>query len=185
MINQKNLILAFSGSETGRIVNSVLVNNGFTVNGIFQSGAEVIRFANSLDSGGVIICGFKLTDMTSPQLFEMLPEGFVMLMLISGQQIGANFSDEIFCLTLPLDKIDLIGSVNMILEVNEKTEKPWKSKQKPVRTLEEKKKINQAKLILMDRYTMTEMQAHRFLQKMSMNSGKKILETSNIIISEN
>lgn len=185
MINQKNLILAFNGSETGRIVNSALVNNGFTVDGIFKSGSELIRFANNLDSGGLIICGFKLSDMTSPQLFEMLPEGFVMLMLISGQHIGSNFSDEIFCLTLPLDKIDLIMSVNMILDIDDNTETPWKSKRRPVRSLEEMKLINQAKSILMDRYTMTEKQAHRFLQKLSMNSGKKILDTSNIILSEN
>ena len=43
--------------------------------------------------------------------------------------------------------------------------------------------INQAKALLMERNNMTEEEAHRYIQKCSMDSGTNMLETAQMVIS--
>ena len=42
--------------------------------------------------------------------------------------------------------------------------------------------MERAKALLMDRNGMTEEQAHRFLQKKSMDSGAKLLQTAQMVL---
>ena len=41
--------------------------------------------------------------------------------------------------------------------------------------------IDEAKSLLMERHGMTEEQAHRFLQKKSMDSGAKMVQTAKLV----
>ena len=61
-----------------------------------------------------------------------------------------------------------------------------KQKNVPVERSEEQRRlIDQAKLILMERNHMTESEAHRYIQKTSMDSGTNIVETAQMVISLN
>ena len=51
------------------------------------------------------------------------------------------------------------------------------------RSEEDKKVINQAKALLMERHHMTEPEAHKYLQKCAMDSGSDMLETAEMVIS--
>lgn len=51
------------------------------------------------------------------------------------------------------------------------------------RSREEQELIKQAKELLMDRNHMTEADAHRYLQKCSMDSGTNMVETAQMIMS--
>lgn len=51
------------------------------------------------------------------------------------------------------------------------------------RSREEQELIKQAKELLMDRNHMTETDAHRYLQKCSMDSGTNMVETAQMIMS--
>jgi response regulator NasT len=58
-----------------------------------------------------------------------------------------------------------------------------KDKEKPkARSEEEKELIRKAKLVLMDRNNMTEEEAHRYLQKTSMDSGTNLVEMSEMVL---
>ena len=58
-----------------------------------------------------------------------------------------------------------------------------KMRQKPVeRNEEEKQVINRAKTMLMQREHMTEAEAHRYLQKCSMESGSNLVETAHMLL---
>ena len=50
-------------------------------------------------------------------------------------------------------------------------------------TAEEKELILKAKALLMDRNTMTEPEAYRYIQKCSMDSGTNIVETAEMVLS--
>ena len=50
------------------------------------------------------------------------------------------------------------------------------------RAEEDKKTVNAAKLLLMDRNHMTEPEAYRFIQKTSMDTGRTMLETAQMIL---
>jgi len=60
--------------------------------------------------------------------------------------------------------------------------KKEKDKPKP-RTDAEKEVINKAKLVLMERNNMTEEEAHRYIQKNSMDSGTNMVEMAEMILS--
>ena len=51
------------------------------------------------------------------------------------------------------------------------------------RSSEEKGLIDQAKRLLMERNGMTEEEAHRYIQKCSMDSGTNLIETAQMVIS--
>ena len=51
------------------------------------------------------------------------------------------------------------------------------------RSQEEQETIRKAKELLMERHKMTEPEAHKYLQKCSMDSGTGIVETAEMIIS--
>jgi len=49
--------------------------------------------------------------------------------------------------------------------------------------MEEKELIRQAKELLMERNHMSETEAHRYIQKCSMDSGTNMVETAQMIVS--
>jgi response regulator NasT len=65
----------------------------------------------------------------------------------------------------------------MLVQMNQKV-----VRQHPQRTDGERALVEQAKALLMDRYDMTEEQAHRFLQKKSMDNGAKLTDTARMIL---
>ena len=50
-----------------------------------------------------------------------------------------------------------------------------------VRSEKEQKMIDAAKKLLMDRNSMTEEEAHRYMQKCSMDSGTNLVETAEMV----
>ena len=53
---------------------------------------------------------------------------------------------------------------------------------RPRRSDEERSVISEAKAVLMGRNGMTEEQAHRFLQKRSMDTGAKLIQTAQMVL---
>ena len=80
------------------------------------------------------------------------------------------------------DKEDLIAFVdNQVAMIEKKAEK---AKEKRLHRSEaDKKIIESAKALLMERHHMTEPEAHKYLQKCAMDSGTSLLETAEMVIS--
>ena len=75
-------------------------------------------------------------------------------------------------------KITYVDSGKPVVDEN------GKEKQKPkVRSWKEQNYISNAKLLLMERNHLSEEDAHRYIQKCSMDSGTNLVETSQMIIS--
>lgn len=73
-------------------------------------------------------------------------------------------------LPMPLKVHDLIATLSMMCEAQIRLKKKRKQKPQP-RSEEDRLLITKAKELLMDRNHMTEAEAHRYLQKCSMDSG--------------
>ena len=58
-----------------------------------------------------------------------------------------------------------------------------RKKERPQRDPKQQKLIKDAKELLMARNNMTEEEAHRYLQKCSMDSGNNIVETAEMVLS--
>lgn len=136
--------------------------------------------ANELDEG-IVLCGYRFSDMHYSELVNYLPRGFQMLLVASLDKLEYCQDNNIVCLPMPFKTNDLINTINMITYQYQRRKKKEKAQPKE-RSEEEKEIISRAKLLLMERNNMTEMEAHRYLQKNSMDSGTNLVEMAEIVL---
>ena len=77
---------------------------------------------------------------------------------------------------------ELVNTLQMMVQTLERKKRKAKQKGK-IRTPEEKALILEAKHLLMERNNMTEEEAHRYIQKCSMDSGTNMVETAQMVLS--
>ena len=175
------IIVAFPKVENGKKIKNILGRNGFSDIVICTSGAQVIQEANGR-ADGIVICTYRLPDMLCFELREYLPPTFRMIAIATKSQWAENGDESIVCIPLPLKVHDLLATTEMVAYSLERARKRRKSQPRH-RTREEEDLIAQAKDILMVRNNMTEQEAHRYLQKTSMDNGTSFTETAQMILS--
>lgn len=180
----QNIIIAFAKQEDAQNFKSILLRNGFEASYVCTSGAQTLSAMENLGSG-VVVCGYRLNDMIYSELAENLPDYFQMLVIASPSKMdGTLLPENVTYLPTPLKKNDLLSTINLMSEGVVRRRKKLKE-QKRARSEEQKKLINEAKAILMSRHNMTEPEAHKYLQKCSMDSGTDLTETAEMLISLN
>lgn len=175
-----NILIAFPKLEEGRGIKNVLLRNGFSVSGVCTSGMQAAGRADEWNEG-IVICGYKLTDMLYSQLQELLPAGFEMLLLTPGQHLNDCLGNDVVCLGMPLKVKELVDTVDMMVENMERRRRA-RRKSPIVRDEKETALIKEAKCLLMERNNMTEGEAHKYMQKSSMDSGTNMVETAQMIL---
>ena len=156
------------------------MKNGFPVIAVCTSGAQVLAQLDDLNSG-IIVCGYRLTDMLYSELYDCMSPEFSMLMISSPNKWSSGTPEQVVCLPMPLKVHDLIGTLEMIVQAQTRRRKKLRQQPKQ-RDEKERAIINQAKALLMERNNMTEEEAHRYIQKCSMDSGTNMLETAQMVI---
>ena len=81
--------------------------------------------------------------------------------------------------TMPLSVYELVNTLEMMLQSAARRRKKERAKPK-VRSAEEQHIIDRAKSLLIERNHMTE--AHRYMQKCSMDSGTNLVETAQMVL---
>lgn len=174
-----NIVVVFPKPNDAKNIRNILVRSGCRVAAVCTSGSQVLHVADQLGEG-IVVCGYKLADMLYSQLKEDLPGGFDMLLIASRHLLELGPQKDVVCLELPLKVQDLADTLAMMTENILRRRK--KEKQKPrARSEEENKLIRDAKRLLMERNSMTEEEAHRYMQKCSMDSGTNLVETAHMI----
>lgn len=176
-----SIVVVFPKAEEAKGIKNLLVRNGFPVTAVCTTGAQVLGQLDGLNDG-IVISGYKLTDMMYTELHECIPEGFELLLMASAHAIGEGVEKDIVALTMPLKVYDLINTVDMMVHTLERRRKKRRLKPK-VRNEEEASLIMGAKELLMNRNHMSEEEAHRYIQKCSMDSGTNMVETAQMILS--
>ncbi|MBO4981000.1 MAG: ANTAR domain-containing protein [Lachnospiraceae bacterium] len=176
-----SIIVVLPKMEDAKGIRNILVRSGFSVIGVCTTGAQAISQADGLNDG-IVVCSYKMMDMVYSELHECLPPGFEMLLMASQRLINECYGNDIVCLSMPLKTDDLINTVHMMEEGIERRRRKLKQKPK-IRSNEEEAAIQEAKEILMVRNHMTEEEAHRYLQKCSMDSGTNLVETAGMVLS--
>lgn len=144
-----------------------------------SNGSEVLRIANERDYG-VIICTKKLRDMNYSDLAEYMPGTFGLIILTSDASLD-TFSDRVVKLLFPFKRMELLSTIEM-MTAGYYRKKKKKNDVPKERSEEEKKLIDKAKHVLMERNGMTEPEAFRYIQKTSMDTGRKAIETAEMIL---
>ncbi|MFA9462785.1 MAG: ANTAR domain-containing response regulator [Velocimicrobium sp.] len=174
-----NVIVAFPKLEDAKSIKNILVQNGISVNAVVTSAASVISTVEELD-GGIVLCSYRFRDMYYKELKDYLPEGFQMLLLASATKMEEVVGNDIIALRMPFKTFELINTIEMMLQAYQRRKKREKPKE---RSIEEEKLLEKAKALLMERNNMSEVEAHRYIQKTSMDSGTNMVETAEMILS--
>lgn len=171
------IVVAFANEEAQRRILRLLESNGLAPAGCCFSGAEAIRLIRKMGSG-VVVCGFKLRDMTANDLAASLRGIAALLVISSAVNLDYCEGENLYKLASPTSRSDFFASLDTLLQFESKHLRHPAPKRKE----EEQRVIQRAKELLMDINRMTEAEAHRFLQKRSMDAGLKMAETAQMVI---
>lgn len=175
------IIVAFPNRDNAAGIRNLLVRGGMTVTGVCTSGAQAMNFADALDEG-IVVCGYKLKDMVYTELREYLPESFEILLVASKEKWDTGLMDGIVGIPMPIKAYVLLETAGMMLENMERRRKK-RREEKRARNPKQQAAVKEAKALLMERNQMSEEEAHRYLQKSSMDSGTNMAETAEMILS--
>ena len=176
-----DIIVVFPKREIAINIRNILVRNGCNVLGVGTTGAQAVQLADNLDEG-IIVCGYKMPDMLYTELREYLPDTFEMLLIASPDRWKDSVGPGIIGLAMPIKVFDLMNTIDMMMQTMERRRKKRRKELKN-RNPEQQALVKSAKELLRERTHMTEEEAHRYLQKCSMDSGTNMVETAQMVLS--
>ena len=170
-----------SKRENAANIRNILMRSGMDVSAVCMTGAAVLQNADTWNEG-IVICGCQMQDMQYTRLRELLPERFEMLLVAQPDRwMDTELPDGVVGLPMPVKVYDLISSVEMMAEAMERRRRKRRSRGKE-RSAGDRAVVEQAKAVLMERNNMSEEEAHRYLQKCSMESGTNMVETAQMVL---
>lgn len=173
-----SIVIVLPKIEDGKRIRDILAKRGYEIDAVCSTAA--LGEMNNLN-GGIVICGYKLPDMFFTDLNECMPSGFQMLLIASSRALSAVEGTGIMAVTMPLSVYELVNTLEMMLQSAARRRKKERAKPK-VRSAEEQHIIDRAKSLLIERNHMTESEAHRYMQKCSMDSGTNLVETAQMVL---
>lgn len=173
------VMIVFPKIENGTYIKRILQQNGYEVCAVCTTGAQALQHAQEL-SGGIVVCGYRFADMAYMELREYLPEQLAMLLVASANACEHAGGQDVVCLRMPLKVHELLSTMHMMSASIVK--KKRKGGGNAGRSKEEQAILRDAKGLLMERNHMTEEEAHRYLQKRSMENGVGLVETAQMVL---
>ncbi|MCD7739615.1 MAG: response regulator [Lachnospiraceae bacterium] len=175
-----NIIVVFPRLDEGKNIRNILVRSGFDSVMACSTASQALGYAEETRDG-VVVSGYKLPDMVYDQLREELPKEFEMLLVASGKFTGMNLREDVETVTMPLKVQELVDRVRELTDRVEAGRRARRGKPRE-RTREEMEAIERAKELLSLRRGYSEAEAHRYLQKTSMDSGTNLVEAAYMVI---
>ena len=161
-------------------IRNILVKSGLEVSAVCQTGAKVLQYAE-MWSDGIVVCAHQMQDMHYTQMREYLPDSFEILLIAPADKWVDGIPDGVVGLPMPLKIYDLVSTIEMIQQMQYRRRRRKRETGK-TRSDKDRQIINQAKALLIERNHMTEEEAHKYVQKTSMESGTDMVETARMIL---
>lgn len=159
---------------------------------VCSTGAQALAGMGELGDG-IVICGPRFVDMMYAELLEYLPEGFEMLLIAGAAAMeelhlryifGRTHSVGMTCpasLVMPFKVHELLEAVDALEEEIFRRKKRMRNVPKE-KSARDRQIIEQAKALMMEQKGCTEEEAHRYLQKRSMDNGTGIVEVAQMLL---
>lgn len=172
------VLIVLPKAEDGKKVRKILMSHGFSHVFAYPTASALLQEVNQY-SCGLVISGYRLKDMYYRELAESLPPYFDLVLMGSASTIS-EADAGILSPATPLKVYDLVNTVGMVLTQLERRLRQKKQPKK--RSQREENYIRNAKFLLMERNHLSEEEAHRYIQKSSMDSGTNMVETAQMIL---
>lgn len=170
------IIVAFAHNASREKIGQLVEHCGHELRGSFRSGAETIRAVRKMGCG-VVVCGYKLADMTADELIANL--GSMAQVLVAASPVNLDMVESPLAhrIASPISKVQFRDELEKLVEQDSAQVR----QHVPQRSPEELALINHAKALLIAR-GMTEAEAHSTLQQRSMRNRCKLTETAQQVI---
>lgn len=166
--------VAFHDGETAERITSLLRESGYEVIRTCSSADEVKRTFRMIQDG-ILIAGVRLRNRSLEEIAADLNEHVEILCLCRPDQFSQISSEKIFRQAMPVTKSVLIDWADMLVQLH--------YQRLPRRTDSDRDIIRRAKEIIMEQKQMEETEAHRYLQRLSMNLGQPMSKVAERIVS--
>ncbi len=176
-----NIVIAFPKKEVAQNIRKILSQSGYSVQAVCSTGAQALASVNNLENG-ILICGSRFIDMMYMEIHDYLPPEFQMLLIASPTSIQEREVENLVCLELPMKVHELLQTLEMMEGQIRRRRKRFRSIPRQ-RSEEDRQMIEQAKALLMNRNKFSEEEAHRYIQKRSMENGTGLVEVAQMILS--
>lgn len=173
------VIAAFENPRFARQLRELLEGSGVAQVVPCTSGDQVRRLLQR-QSAGCVVCGPRLTDGPSEWLLDDLPPSCMLLVAGPQHQLDLWSSPDVFKLPTPLRREETLLTVRLLLQFSRRMERALRTS----RAASEQREIDRAKRLLMERRGLTEEEAHRRLQKRSMDEGLRLHQAARRVIGE-
>ena len=168
------LIVAFPSDTAARRICAWLAQSGFPARTVCHTGAEVVRAVHYM-GGGSVICAARLPDYTADELYDDLDGQADLLVIGKPEQLIDCENPAIRRLPLPVSRSQLAEAAEALTQAQQ-ARVPAKPSQ------QDQEIIRHAKTLLQARRGMTEPEAHRYLQRRSMESHRRMAATAQLVI---
>ncbi len=176
-----NVIIVFPKTETAAKIRALCLRSGYETAVICTTAAGALSQIQE-SSGGVIICSYRLRDGMAVDIYREAHPGYQMILIGPVDYIDSIPERNIYTLATPLYPTDLLSTLELACRAFAKWRHHNRRAPKP-RSEKDMKLIAQAKELLMERNHFTEDEAHKFLQRRSMDNGITLVETAQMILS--
>jgi len=173
------VIVAFENTVMSQRFSDLLESTG-TARCLTCRSGDQVRRAIGKQQAYCVVCSPHLTDGPAEWLFDDLPPNCSLLLVGPQHMLDACASREVYKLTTPIRKEEALSTVRLLLQFGHRMERFLR----PRRSGPDQELMDRAKRLLMEHKGLTEEEAHRTLQKRSMDGGCRLVQTARQIISE-
>ena len=186
MTENTRITVALHNVQAAQKIKYALQRNGYSVD-ICASSSEVLRRVRQ-GPPDILLINYDMPDMTGLETAAIIGDENIcsVILLIKNEQrklcIGQIEDYDITLHQKPINRIALLSTIDTVIQSRRRVQKLSKELKKLKRGMEERKIIDRAKGILMQAKSISEAEAYRRIQKMSMDSRVSMKDISQKII---
>ena len=169
------ITIALQNTQAAEKIKYALQRNGYSVGDICSSGSEALRKVRT-GATDILIINFELSDMTGLEVSTIIGDEnlcSIVLLVSNAQREFCTQIVEDYDITLllkPLSSAALMNALETVLQNRRRINKLERELTRLKKELEDRKVIEKAKGILMRKKSISEAEAYRRIQTMSMDS---------------
>ena len=175
----ERLVIAAPENVAARLTG-ILSAAGIAPSCVCHAGAQALESVGQ--DGALLLTTYRLPDMPGEELARRLGEAGEVLMIVPQDYAGDGDAENVMTLRNPVSQDALVQAIRALAHCLGRMEKLRLRAEKLERALEDRKIIDRAKGRLMDTLHLSESEAHYWIQKQSMDSGRRIADVAREIL---
>jgi len=179
--------VAVHSEQAAEKIKNALQRNGYSVADVCTSSNDMLRKVR-FNPPDILLMNFDMPDMTGLEAARIIGDENLcsVILLINSEQrefcIGHIEDHDITMFVKPINRIALLSTIDTVVQSRRRINKLSEELFNLKRGMEERKLVERAKGILMRKKSISEAEAYRRIQKMSMDSRVSMKDIAQKII---